>query len=194
VHGLIALLIAGSLAGEGMEPPPSDATPSSIEGASGATEAPREASSRERRRRRRDGPEGPEPAPALGDLSQRGTDNGALEIGLGATAIVVTGALIAHGIYQIFEGRRKEEICLDRATDPPECTFDGPNLRYAGAGLSFGFAVPVAVGAALFLRKGIRINRDYKAYRKRAVQIDGVGVWARAREDRGAGVRFSMRF
>lgn len=134
-------------------------------------------------------PEGPrrsrrDPAPPLGELSAQGTDNGALELGLGSTAVVVTAALIAHGVFQIFEGRRKAEVCKGFSTDPPECAFDGPNLRYAGAGLSFAFAIPVAVGAGLFLRKGVRIHRDFKAYRAReaaeaGVALDGVRVWGR---------------
>ena len=156
--------------------------------------------------------EGPSPA-LVGELSSQGTDRGALELGLGSVAVGVTAALIAHGIYQIFEGQRKEEICRGFASDPPECAFDGPNLRYAGAGLSFAFAVPVAVGAGLFLRKGVRINRDYKAYRalegatqdseqeaRWVPRVWVAGATARARRgDRGpggmrVGVRLRMRF
>lgn len=212
MRGSLAVLVATTLLGPGPQDQAGSTSDASVsegearERARSETEqanlepAPPQRRERRRRRAQRDGREGPEAPPALGDLSARGTDNGALELGLGATSIVVTGALIAHGIYQIFEARRKAEICLGATTDPPECNFDGPNLRYAGAGLSFGFAVPVAVGAGLFLRKGLRINRDYKAYRKQnpatTLRFDGLSAWARARPGvgRSGGLRLALSF
>lgn len=123
-----------------------------------AQPAPRKAAAQ----RRAEGPsQDKEP---VGVLSEGGTDRGALELGLGSVTLVTALGLIAVGSVQIVRGLEKQEACasFDR---PADCDLDPPELNFAAAGLSFGVMVPLIVAGSLWLRKGIRINRDWRAVR-----------------------------
>lgn len=114
--------------------------------------------------------EPPPPAPAFGGAPparagsgraaarRRGSTEGSLELGLGLASLGVAAALLGHGAYQTEIARRKRIVCAP-GDAPVECEFDGPNLRAAAAGLSFAFAVPIAVGGALWVRAGVQARR-----------------------------------
>lgn len=100
----------------------------------------------------------------VGVLSEGGTDRGVLELGLGSVTLATAAGLIAVGSVQIVRGLDKEEACstFDR---PADCDLDPPALNFAAAGLSFGVMIPLIVAGSLWLRKGILINRDWRAVR-----------------------------
>jgi hypothetical protein len=61
--------------------------------------------------------------------------------------------------------------------------------RVAG-GLSLGFAVPMAIASGFLFRRGVRVNRAWKAWhaQERAVAVT---PWA---ERTGGGLSFALRF
>ena len=104
---------------------------------------------------------------ARGVLSEGGTNSGALPLALGSIVGLISASLIANGVYQLIIGLDRAARCVgDAAFDDPQCvSVDTPELRYASSGLSFAFAIPTAIAAGLWIRRGIRINRDYRAVR-----------------------------
>lgn len=103
----------------------------------------------------------------LGALSEGGTNSGVLELSLGSIVGVISASLVANGIFQLLVGLERADICAQPgANNDPQCvSVDTPQLRYAASGLSFVFAIPTAVAAGLWIRRGVRVHRDYRAYR-----------------------------
>lgn len=136
-----------------------------------------------------EGPVEPE-GPVVGELSEDGTDSGVLVLGLASVTLATAGALIAFGAVQIKRGQDKQEVCnIDPALN--ECQIDRPVVRFASAGLSFGLSIPVAVAGALWMRKGVRIRRDYKAFHQgQKVETRVIGQVGRG----GANVGLRLRF
>lgn len=137
-------------------------------------------------------------ATQLGALSEGGTNSGALELSLGSIVGAIAGSLIANGIFQLMIGLDRADACAEPgAEDDPQCfSVDRPSLRYAASGLSFAFAIPTAVASVLWIRRGVRVHRDYRAYRAgqtsmglRTLRLRPY-VGARGR----AGLSMSMRF
>ncbi|MGB1698658.1 MAG: hypothetical protein ACPHRO_01810 [Nannocystaceae bacterium] len=111
--------------------------------------------------------EGPVDTSELGVLSEGGTNSGALPLALGSIVGLISASLIANGVYQLIVGLDRAARCVgDAAFNDPQCvSVDTAELRYASSGLSFVFAIPTAVAAGLWIRRGIRVNRDYRAVR-----------------------------
>jgi hypothetical protein len=137
-------------------------------------------------------------AAQVGVLSEGGTNAGALELSLGSIVGVISASLIANGIFQLMVGLDRADACAQPGAEAdPQCfSVDRPSLRYAASGLSFAFAIPTAVASALWIRRGVRVNRDYRAYRgqqsstpRRSLRIQPyVGLRGRA------GLSMSLRF
>jgi hypothetical protein len=131
----------------------------------------------------------------------QGKDRGDIEIALGSVTAAVSATLVALGVYSAVRSVQLREYCamepqyIDEGPDPlyqSVCRdLVNPNpARAAGisSGLSFVFAVPVAVGSGFLLRKGIRMRREWK-------RVQGVSLrpWSPAGW-RGAGLRLEFAF
>jgi hypothetical protein len=99
------------------------------------------------------------------DWSEAGSRRGAIEFTLGGVAVALFGVLIGRGAWEIAEGRELERGCADGTAMDLQCDFANPSRgHYVAAGLSFGFAVPMAIASGFLFAHGARINRDYKAW------------------------------
>ncbi len=140
----------------------------------------------------------PEPeSPELGELSQQGTRRGGVEFGLGVVLTGTAVGLIAFGTVQLIRAREHVEFCrggvtvIDEAPsgggiDP--CVFDPPPLGFASAGLSWGFAIPLAVGGGLLFARGRRILADARAFERVHATL---GPWWRRG---GGGATLTLHF
>lgn len=123
------------------------------------------------------------------DDSLGGTRKGGLEFALGSVATVVFGVLIGRGAWELREGRQLSLACDEGTTTDPACNADDPARgNKIGAGLSFGFAVPVGVAAGLLFAYGVEVHRDYRAWQRRQVSMAPFGG------PRGGGLRLRVRF
>ena len=109
----------------------------------------------------------PSASSAVGTLSEGGTNRGILELTLGSMVALASVALVANGAYQIAAGVDRRAFC-EMSGQVCSLSGDSPTLRFSAAGLSFAFAIPVAVGAGFWLRRGVRVHRDYRAVRTAA--------------------------
>lgn len=130
------------------------------------------------------------PPPGV-DTSEAGTKRGALEITLGSLLIGLSGVLIGRGIWEIPRARALDDACAAGTTDDPACDMlENPGRTgRISAGLSFGFAVPIAVAGSLLLARGVRIHRDHRKWH-RTHQV-GLAPWLGSR---GAGLGLRARF
>ncbi|PRQ03017.1 hypothetical protein ENSA5_19560 [Enhygromyxa salina] len=150
-------------------------------------------------------PEGPPEAPReptthakIGARSQQGTRRGVLELGIGVLLTGAAASLAAFGTIQFVRAQEQVEFCRESSLiitenegqvmgiDP--CTFDPPPLGFASAGLSWGFSLPLLVGAAMLFVRGAQIAGDARRYRR--TQLSVSPWWQR----RGAGASVSLRF
>lgn len=101
-------------------------------------------------------------------MSESGRRQGVTELSLGAVTGTVSLILIGRGIWELTELQRLRRECdAFGGSDDLGCQLRNPPLHPGiAAGLSFGFAVPLGVASGLLLGRGVRIHRDYKAYRK----------------------------
>jgi len=109
------------------------------------------------------------------DLSRSGTRMGVLEFSLGAVTAAVATTLVIYGSVQFYRGQQLKAFCEQPASfSSPECSalLGDPvlNARIAG-GLSLGFAIPIAVASGFLFRRGVRINRDYRTFRRSAWRL-----------------------
>lgn len=128
------------------------------------------------------------PPPGV-DTSEAGTRQGALEITLGSLLIGLSGVLVGRGIWEIPRARALEDACAAGTTDDPACELENPGRTgRISAGLSLGFAVPIAIAGSLLLARGVRIHRDHRTWhRAHRVALApwvgsrgaGFGLWAR---------------
>jgi hypothetical protein len=108
------------------------------------------------------------------DMSQGGERRGGIEIALGSFGLALAVGLIGRGGWEVVNAQRLARRCGDQPDDPA-CL--GPGNPVVGAkvaaGLSFAFAVPVAIGGGFLLAHGLRIRRDWKAWhaRQRALSL-----------------------
>ncbi len=147
----------------------------------------------------------------VGELSQqgfvspsglKGTRRGALEFGL---ATVLTGSaigLVAFGVVEFEHARAQREFCSDPLATVggglDSCTFDSPTLGFTSAGLAWGFAVPLSVGAGLLFARGARVLADARRFsagsdrslRRRPSRWTLAPWWT----PRSSGVTFGLRF
>lgn len=126
------------------------------------------------------------------DRSEGGTRRGVLELSLGSVVAGASGLLIGRGIWEIGEARRTEDAC-NEGRDLIDCTFANPGRQgRIAAGLSFGFAAVLGVAATFLLVRGVRINRDYRAFQAAQARLS-VRPWASVRQP-AAGVSLQLRF
>lgn len=129
------------------------------------------------------------------DRSEGGTRRGALELTLGSVVAGTSALLVGRGIWEIADARRTDEACAEgRALI--DCNFAVPGRQgRIAAGLSFGFSAVIGVAAGFLLARGVRINRDYRDYQRKAAGQARVGVlpWATVREPAG-GLALRVRF
>lgn len=131
----------------------------------------------------------------------KGNDRGDIEIALGTVTAAVAATLVGLGIYSAWRAVGLRAYCMET---PSTTTFDMPDPVYESvcgdliggdaarasaisSGLSFVFAVPVAVGSGFLLRKGIRMRREYK-------RVNGVSLQPWAPGGRGVGVTLGVSF
>ena len=127
------------------------------------------------------------------DPSKGGTQRGGLEFALGSITAVLAGVLIGRGAWEVQNAQRIENLCNEDASNPNCSGILGARpwrMSRVAAGLSFGFAVPIAIASGFLFRRGVRINRAWKAWhaQERAVAVSPWG------DRTGAGVGLSLRF
>jgi len=126
----------------------------------------------------------------VGVLSDAGSDRGELELGLGSVTLALGLGLVAVGAVELHRGLDRRARCA--ASFSQSCIIDAPPLIFAASGLSFAFSVPALVGGALLLRKGVSINRDYRAVHARSrARVSASPTWSGRR---GVGVNVRVRF
>ena len=146
---------------------------------------PTKQSGKERRRERR----------ADVDRSEGGTRQGVLELTLGSIVAGTSVLLVGRGAWEVVQARKTEQACED-GMDSIDCQFANPGRQgRIAAGLSFGFAVVIGVAASFLLIRGVRTNRDYREFTRKAKPTARVSVqpWATVREPAG-GLSLQLRF
>lgn len=131
----------------------------------------------------------------------RGRDRGDIEIALGSVTTAVAATLVGIGVYGVWRSAKIREYCsappvyIDEVEDDDlydsVCTdlsgADPARATAASGGLSLAFAVPIAVGGAFLLRKGVRMREAWK-------RVQGLSLQPWAPAGRGAGVTFGFAF
>ena len=117
--------------------------------------------------------------PKDADTSEGGRRQGVTEISLGAVTGAVSLILVGRGIWELTEMQRLRRECDEfGGSDDLGCQLRNPPLHPGiAAGLSFGFAIPLGVASGLLLARGIRIHKDYKAFRKANPEV-ALHPWA----------------
>lgn len=137
--------------------------------------------------KRKRGQRPPQPA----DLSLGGERRGGIELALGSITAVLAAVLIARGAWEAVNAKRAKERCSNGVSDP-DCgiVLEPGRAASIAAGLSFGFAVPIAVASGFLFRRGVRIRRDYLRFvaHQKAVSIS---PWGNAY---GGGVSLRLKF
>jgi hypothetical protein len=131
------------------------------------------------------------PPPA--DLSLGGTRRGGIELALGSITALITGVLIGRGVWEVVTAARVKRRCAGEiAVDDPECgvLLKPGRAGQIAAGLTFGFAVPMAIASGFLFRRGIRMRRDYRRFvaQQHAVAFSPWG------DRTGGGVSLRLRF
>lgn len=147
------------------------------------------------------------------DVSPPGSDRGDIEIALGvvttavATTLVVLGAVSAAKAAYIRGYCSAEPDVITEIPSPEyESTcvdplgFDPFRTATVSAALSFAFAVPIAAGGGVLLRKGVKMRRAFmqqRALEKRQLSLRpwfGGPPGGPLAGARGAGLSLSLRF
>ena len=101
-----------------------------------------------------------------GPAETRPTQDGVVfEATLGGVLSAASVGLVVVGAVQLQKGLAQQQACADaNILDDPVCfTVDTPGSRFAAAGVSWGFAVPLAVGAGIWIGRAVRIKRASRA-------------------------------
>ncbi len=126
------------------------------------------------------------------DWSEGGTRRGAIEFTLGGAAVVVFGVLVGRGAWEIVKGQQLDRECANGTSQELQCELTSPPSRgnRVAAGLSFGFAVPMAIAAGFLFAHGARIHRDYEAWKAEQRRVQVLPSASR----RGVGLGLQVRF
>jgi hypothetical protein len=141
-------------------------------------------------------------APPPRDLSRGGTDRGDIEIALGAVTTAVAATLVVLGSL----GARRTAQLREYCAQPPILTtievyraacedlsgVDPVTASTVSTVLSFTFAVPIAVGGAFLLRKGVRIRRDHRKATLAVPKDMSLRPWVEPGRGAGVGLGFSF--
>lgn len=142
-----------------------------------------------------------------------GRDRGDIEIALGAVTTAVATTLVVLGAVAAAKAAHIRSYCADDGTGPitefpsPEreatCTdplgLDPFKTAAVSAGLSFAFAVPIAAGGGVLLRKGVKMRRAYMQLQKLEKHQVLLRPWfggppGGGARGGGAGLSLSLRF
>lgn len=133
-------------------------------------------------------------APTPGDVSRAGRDRGDVEIALGAVTIAVATTLVVLGSVSVARALALRSTCAaETAIEPPECE-DPLGLSpvtggLVSGGLALAFAVPIAAGGGVLLRKGVRMRREFM--RRQGPKNLSLRPWL---DGRGAGLGLGFQF
>ena len=127
------------------------------------------------------------------DRSRGGRERGVIEFALAGVTAATAATLVTLGAVQLYRGREIRAYCEG---PPEEVDFSvcqtptgDPSVNAAvSASLSFFFAAPMATASGFLLRRGLRIQRDYRRWQ--AAQVSAA-PWA---GPRGAGLGVRLRF
>lgn len=132
-----------------------------------------------------------------GDRSHGGRERGVVEFALTGVTAALSATLITLGAVQLHRGLvirdhcqtpagRSDDVCAPLTGDPYV------NATVSSA-LSFVLAVPVAVASGFLARRGLRIQRDYRAWREKNPELARLRLapWASAQ---GGGLGLRLRF
>ncbi|MBV1862122.1 MAG: hypothetical protein KUG77_27135 [Nannocystaceae bacterium] len=124
------------------------------------------------------------------DESQGGTETGTFEFVLASVAAVITGAVIGRGAWELTQIDELREDCANGSADLDCGTFNVGRGNRIAAGLSFGFAVPMAVATGFLFARGARTRRDNKAWHEQHREVSLRPSASR----RGGGLALQLRF
>jgi hypothetical protein len=126
------------------------------------------------------------------DMSDGGTNRGIIEFMLGGVTAAGSLALIGRGAWELVQGQRTVDECNDPdGRDLDECfAVDPARPSKIAAGLSFAFAVPMAVASGLLFGRAARIRRDHRKFHAEQARLSLVPVAGR----RGGGLQLFVRF
>ncbi len=124
------------------------------------------------------------------DESQGGTENGTFEFVLGSVAAVITGAVIGRGAWELTQIDELEKDCANGASDLDCGTGNVGRGNRIAAGLSFGFAVPMAVATGFLFARGARTRRDHRVWHEQHPEVSLRPSVSR----RGGGLALHLRF
>lgn len=140
------------------------------------------------------------------DVSPTGRDRGDIEIALGAVTTAVAATLVVLGAVSAAKAAYIRGYCSDDSgviTELPvpereaTCTdplgFDPFKTATVSAVLSFAFAVPIAAGGGVLLRKGVKMRRAYMQMQQNERRQLSLRPWLGGPRG-GAGLSLSLRF
>ncbi len=130
------------------------------------------------------------------DLSRGGRERGVVEFALAGVTAATSVTLISLGAYQLHRGIEIRDYCESLPIDADKSVCITPNgdpyvNAVVSSTLSFFFAVPMTVASGFLVRRGLRIQRDYKRVRDARSARLHTTPWA---TPRGAGLGFTLRF
>ena len=99
------------------------------------------------------------------DASEGGTRRGIIEFSLGSVAAAVSLGLVGRGAWELVKGQQLLDDCASGVSSDSLCAESDPALGHEiAAGLSFGFAVPLAVASGFLYARGARVLADYRRF------------------------------
>ncbi len=135
-----------------------------------------------------------------------GRDRGDIELGLGVVTSAVAATLVVLGAVSAAKAAYIRSYCSANPgviieIQPPEyqatCVdplgFDPFRTATVSAALSFVFAVPIAAGGGMLLRKGVKMRRAYMQLQAIEARQMALRPWFGGLRG-GAGLSFSLRF
>ena len=135
-------------------------------------------------------------ATTASDASRTGQDRGDVEIALGAVTTAVAATLVVLGSVSLYRALALRERCAqESAVGLADCSdplgLDPVTAGLVSGGLSLAFAVPIAAGGGVLLRKGVRMRREFMR-RSRGPQNLSLRPWLDGQ--RGAGLGLGFQF
>ncbi len=124
------------------------------------------------------------------DESQGGTENGTFEFVLGSVAAAITAAVIGRGVWELTQIEQQQKDCANGASDLACGTDNQGRGNRIAAGLSFGFAVPMALATGFLFARGARTRRDHKTWHAEHPQVSLRPSASRT----GGGLALQLRF
>lgn len=124
------------------------------------------------------------------DDSQGGTEDGTFEFVLGGLTAAVTAVVIGRGIWELTQIDETRQACREGAGEAA-CATDNPGRgNQIGAGLSFGFAVPLSVATGFLFARAVRTRRDHRKWHEQHPEVTLHPSASR----RGGGLALQVRF